>query len=121
MLNVSCNRLYTLPDKLPSSLKKLICNGNVLVSLPETLPDSLEYIEAGYNRLQTLPTKLPASLKQYGFRCDDNYLVDKQKIVSDRFSLCTRQYHPYYLGSGLHPMAYLIGEPKDIILKFQNF
>ncbi|WGR73071.1 MULTISPECIES: NEL-type E3 ubiquitin ligase domain-containing protein [unclassified Bradyrhizobium] len=61
-LDVPFNRLTTLPDSLPASLRRLDVRGNQLTTLPE-LPTELRGLDASSNRLRSLPGVLPAELE----------------------------------------------------------
>ncbi|MBP0111084.1 NEL-type E3 ubiquitin ligase domain-containing protein [Bradyrhizobium vignae] len=62
VLDVPFNRLTTLPDSLPASLRRLDVRGNQLTTLPE-LPTELRGLDASSNRLRSLPGVLPAELE----------------------------------------------------------
>jgi Leucine-rich repeat (LRR) protein len=51
------NRLTSLPDNLPNSIKTLWCYNNRLASLPEKLPDSLENLWCHNNLISSIPSR----------------------------------------------------------------
>lgn len=61
-LDVLFNRLTTLPDSLPASLRRLDVRSNQLTTLPE-LPIEFRGLDASSNRLTSLPAVLPAELE----------------------------------------------------------
>lgn len=70
-LHVGFNRLDSLPDNLPATLRELNANGNRLTSLPNSLPPTLRELDASDNRLSSLPD-LPAGIRR--LNVDDNQL-----------------------------------------------
>ncbi|MGV7219175.1 hypothetical protein [Bradyrhizobium sp. UFLA05-112] len=62
VLDVPLNRLTSLPDTLPASLRRLNISANQLTSLP-ALPTELRGLDASSNRLRSLPEVLPAALQ----------------------------------------------------------
>jgi Leucine-rich repeat (LRR) protein len=62
VLDIPFNRLTSLPDNLPASLRRLNVSANQLTSLP-ALPTELRGLDASSNRLRSLPEVLPAALQ----------------------------------------------------------
>ncbi|UFW51378.1 MULTISPECIES: NEL-type E3 ubiquitin ligase domain-containing protein [Bradyrhizobium] len=78
VLDVPFNRLTTLPDSLPASLRRLDVRSNQLTSLP-ALPTELRGLDASSNRLRSLPEVLPAELELLGL--SHNQLQDLPEVL----------------------------------------
>jgi Leucine-rich repeat (LRR) protein len=61
---IECASNYSITGftSLPSSLKKLYCDGNIITNLPP-FPSTLEYLSCESNIISTLPP-IPNSLKE---------------------------------------------------------
>ena len=73
ILDISNQRLTTLPGNLPQSLINLYCSENKLTSLPDNLPHNLWHLICYNNQLTSLPNNLPQSLKELW--CNNNKLT----------------------------------------------
>ncbi|MCP1835317.1 Leucine-rich repeat (LRR) protein [Bradyrhizobium sp. USDA 4532] len=84
VLDIPFNRLTSLPDNLPASLRRLNVSANQLTSLP-ALPTELRGLDARSNRLRSSPEGLPAALEFLDL--SHNQLLDLPEVlpVSLRF------------------------------------
>ncbi|XP_044734389.1 E3 ubiquitin-protein ligase SlrP-like [Chrysoperla carnea] len=64
ILNMDCNQVCIISEKLPSNLRELLLPRNQIISIPETLPDSITRLNLYENTIDVLPKKLPNSLKR---------------------------------------------------------
>ncbi|WP_050421299.1 NEL-type E3 ubiquitin ligase domain-containing protein [Bradyrhizobium tropiciagri] len=78
VLDIPFNRLTSLPDNLPASLRRLNVSANQLTSLP-ALPTELRGLNASSNRLTSLPEVLPAALEF--FDLSHNQLLDLPEVL----------------------------------------
>ncbi|MCC8972021.1 NEL-type E3 ubiquitin ligase domain-containing protein [Bradyrhizobium brasilense] len=78
VLDLPFNRLTTLPDSLPASLRRLNVSANQMTSLP-ALPTELRGLDASFNRLRSLPEVLPAALEFLDL--SHNQLLDLPEVL----------------------------------------
>ncbi|MGY4199072.1 NEL-type E3 ubiquitin ligase domain-containing protein [Bradyrhizobium sp. USDA 4520] len=78
VLDLPFNRLTTLPDSLPASLRRLNVSANQLTSLP-ALSTELRGLDASFNRLRSLPEVLPAALEFLDL--SHNQLLDLPEVL----------------------------------------
>jgi len=106
------DKLTSLPNELPNSLKLLSCFSNYLKELP-TLPENLKELYCQLNKLNKLPT-LPKSLIK--LRCNHNNLTELPKLP-DTLSECVISDNPLEkLPEGI-TKELLIQNDKDWIKK----
>jgi Leucine-rich repeat (LRR) protein len=74
-LNLRMNRLRSVPDNLPETLKFLNVQDNFIESVPKPIPAAVDFFNISQNRLFVIPNWLPA---RPGLR----YLIHSNRLVA---------------------------------------